>query len=69
MIIDLHEKFDVNPEWFEKQALKDAKESWEARLCQLLSVYKVKDPARAATAAKKMIAAGVDEDRVRTAME
>ena len=53
MIIDLHEKFDVNPEWFEKQALKDAKESWEARLCQLLSVYKVKDPAGAATAARK----------------
>lgn len=62
MIIDLHEKFDVSPEWFEKQ-LREALEIADAdvverlylpRLCTLLSVYKVKDEAGAKEAAERM---------------
>lgn len=51
MIIDLHEKYDVTPGWFEYQ-VRDALEIasltvveklYLPRLCTLLSVYKVKD--------------------------
>jgi hypothetical protein len=62
MIIDINEKFDVSPEWFEEQAGRD-------RWCQLLSVYKVKDEAGAKLAAEKMIAAGVSEKLIKIAME
>lgn len=62
MIIDLNEKYDVNPEWFEKQ-VKDAlriaspivvEKLFLPRLCTLLSVYKVKDEAGAKEAAGQM---------------
>ena len=66
MIIDLHEKIDVSPEWFEEQAKRNG---WAERLCQLLAVYKVHDRAGAEKAAEKMIEAGVDEKLVRAAME
>ena len=66
MIIDIHEKFDVSPEWFEEQAKRNC---WAERLCQLLAVYKVHDRAGAEKAAEKMKAAGIDEELIRTAME
>ena len=66
MIIEINEKFDVSPEWFEEQAGRDG---WHKYLCQLLSVYKVKDETGAKLAAEKMIAAGIDEELIRTAME
>lgn len=62
MIIDLNEKCDVSPEWFEQQ-LKDAlgiasptvvEKLFLPRLCTLLSVYKVKNEAGAKEAAKRM---------------
>ena len=55
MIIDIHEKYDVEPAWFEGQ-LKAALEVTTPvvaeklmlpRLCELLAVYKVKDEAGA----------------------
>lgn len=67
MIIDLHEKYDVSPEWFEEQAKRT--DGWQVRLCELLAVYRVQDEAGAKLAAEKMIAAGVDEERIRMAME
>lgn len=66
MIIDIHEKIDVSPEWFEKEAQRDG---WAERLCQLLAAYKVHDRAGAEKAAEKMIATGIDEELIRTAME
>ena len=66
MIIDINEKLDVSPEWFEEQAGRDR---WHEYLCQLLSVYKVKDEAGAKLAAEKMIAAGVGEKLIKIAME
>ena len=66
MIIDINEKFDVSPEWFEEQAGRDR---WHEYLCQLLSVYKDKDEAGAKLAAEKMQTAGIDEKLIRTAME
>ncbi len=66
MIIDINEKFDVSPEWFEEQAGRDR---WHEYLCQLLSVYKVKDEVGAKCAAEKMIAAGVSEKLIKIAME
>ena len=66
MIIDINEKFDVSPEWFEEQAGRDR---WHEYLCLLLSVYKVKDEAGAKLAAEKMIAAGVSEKLIKIAME
>lgn len=66
MIIDINEKFDVSPEWFEEQAGSDR---WHEYLCQLLFVYKVKDEAGAKLAAEKMIAAGVSEKLIKIAME
>ncbi len=62
MIIDLHEKYDVSPEWLEEQ-LKNALKIADAdaveklvlpRLCTLLSVYKVKNEAGANEAAERM---------------
>lgn len=62
MIIDLHEKYDVNPEWFETQ-VKNALEITSPdvvgklalpQLCTLLSVYKVKDEVGAKEAAEQM---------------
>lgn len=67
MIIELHEKYDVNPEWFKEQAQRT--DGWQVRLCELLSVYKVKDEAGAKLAAEKMQTAGIDEKLIRTAME
>ncbi len=66
MIIDIKEKLDVSPEWFEEQAGRDR---WHEYLCQLLSVYKVKDEAGAKLAAEKMIVVGIDEELIRAAME
>lgn len=59
MIIDLHEKIEVSPEWFVAEAVRDAKEAWSERLCEILSVYRVKDEAGAKEAADKLKAAGV----------
>ena len=66
MILDLNMKLDVSPEWFEEHAGRDR---WHEYLCPLLSVYKVKDEAGAKLAAEKMIAAGVSEELIKTAME
>ena len=66
MIFDINEKFDVSPEWFEEQAGRDR---WHEYLCQLLSVYKVKDETGANLAAEKMLTAGIDAKLIRTAME
>lgn len=62
MIIDLQEKIDVSPEWFEEQ-LRDPLSIADAsvveklclpRLCELLSVYRVRDEAEAKKAAERM---------------
>lgn len=62
MIIDIHEKYDVSPEWFEEQ-VRDALEIASPdiverlvlpRLCTLLSVYRVKDENGAREAAGRM---------------
>lgn len=62
MIIDLHKKYDVSPEWFETQ-VKDAlaiadvsvvKKLALPRLCELLTVYRVSDEAGAKEAASRM---------------
>ena len=66
MIIDIHEKYDVSPEWFEEQSKQDG---WIEWLCGLLSVYKVQDEVGAKEAADKMIAAGIDEKLIKAAME
>ena len=42
---------------------------WHEYLCQLLTVYKVKDEAGAKLAAGKMIAAGVSGKLIKIAME
>lgn len=67
MIIELHEEYDVSPEWFEEQAQRT--DGWQERLCELLTVYKLKDEAGAKLAAEKMQAVGIDEKLIRTAME
>ena len=67
MIIELHEKYDVSPEWFEEQAQRS--DGWQERLCELLTVYKLKDEAGAKLAAEKMQTAGIDEKLIRMAME
>ena len=67
MIIELQEKYDVSPEWFEEQAKRT--DGWQVRLCELLTVYKLKDEAGAKLAAEKMQMAGIDEKLIRTAME
>ncbi len=62
MIIDLHEKYDVNPAWFEeriKAALKIADASVVEkltlpRLCELLAVYRINDEDGAREAANRM---------------
>lgn len=69
MIIDLHEKYDVSPKWFEEQSKRDPQVAWTDCLCQLLSIYKVMDEAGAKDAAEKMKAAGIDEEMIRAAME
>ena len=69
MIIDLHEKYDVSPEWFEEQSKRDPQAAWAEYLCQLLSIYKVRDEAGAKLAAEKMKAAGIDKEMIRAAME
>lgn len=62
MIIDLHEKYDVNPKWFENK-LKDALALAESsvvekltlpRLCELLTVYRVNDEVGAKDASERM---------------
>lgn len=62
MIIDIHEKYDVSPEWFEGQ-LKDALEVSDSlvveklslpRLCELLAVYRTNDEVGAKNAAERM---------------
>lgn len=76
MVIDLHEKYDVNPKWFEEQ-LKDAlgiaspsvvEKLFLPRICMLLSVYKVKDEAGAKEAAVR-IKALINSSLIDTAME
>ena len=69
MILDLHEKYDVDATWFEEQCKRNAEEAWAERLCQLLSVYRVTDEAGAVEAVEKMKAAGVDKKLIETAME
>ncbi len=62
MIISLSEKYDVSPAWFEdevRNALKNAspevvEKLMLPRLCELLSVYKVKDEEGAKEAARRM---------------
>lgn len=66
MILDINMKLNVSPEWFEEQARRDG---WHEYLCQLLSVYKVKDEAGAKLAAEKMLTVGIDAKLIRTAME
>ena len=66
MIIDLHEKIEVSPEWFEKQSRRDG---WHERLCEILSVYRVKDEAGAKEAAEKLRLAGDSEELIKRAME
>lgn len=76
MIIDLYEKYDVTPEWFEEQvkdALKIASPAVVEklilpRLCTLLSVYKVKDEAGAKEAAERMKGL-IDSPLIDAAME
>ena len=62
MILSLNEKYDVTPEWFEAQ-VRNALEVGSPevvekltlpRLCELLSVYKVKDAAGTQEAARRM---------------
>ena len=67
MIIDLHEKFDVSPEWFEEQAIRE--DGWAERLCELLAVYRIHDEAGAKLAAEKMKAAGISEEFIKMAVE
>lgn len=69
MIIEVNEKYDVSPEWFEKEAIRDPRLAWEERLCELLTVYKVKDEAGAVKAAEKMKAAGMNAELISKAME
>lgn len=69
MIIDLHEKYDVSPDWFEKEAIRDPRQAWEERLCELLAVYRVQDKVGAKKTAEKMIAAGMDAELIKAAME
>ena len=69
MIIDVHEKYDVSPEWFEEQSKRNPQQAWKERLCDLLAVYRVQEEAGAKLAAEKMIAAGIDKELVRAAME
>ena len=62
MIIDLHEKYDVSPEWFEEQvrnALSIAgpdvvEKLFLPRICELLAVYRINDEAGAKEAAERM---------------
>ena len=76
MIIDLHEKYDVSPEWFEDQvrnALKAAhpsavRELFLPRLCVLLSAYRVKDENAGKEAAARMKAL-IDSSLIDEAME
>ena len=67
MIIDIHEKFDMNPQWFEEQIKRE--DGWVERLCQLLAVYKVQDEAGAKEAAERMKAVVEDIEAIRVAME
>ena len=76
MIIDLNEKYDVSPEWFEshlKNALTVAEPSVVEkltlpRLCELLAVYRVNDNTGAKEAAKRMKAL-LDSKLIDAAME
>lgn len=76
MIIDLHEKYDVTPEWFEEQ-VRDAlivaassvvEKLALPRLCEILAVYRINDEAGAKEAAERMKAL-VDSPLIDTAME
>lgn len=76
MIIDIHEKYDVEPAWFEKQ-VRDALEVTTPdvvekltlpRLCELLAIYKVRDEAGAKEATERMKAL-VDSSLIDSAME
>lgn len=69
MIIELHEKYDVSPEWFEGQSKRDPQQAWEDRLGELLAVYRVQDKAGAENAAEKMIASGLDAELIKAAIE
>jgi len=62
MIIDLHEKYDVSPTWFEEQ-LKEAlavadpsivEKLTLPRLCELLTVYRVSDESGAKEVVSRM---------------
>ncbi len=76
MILDLHEKYDVSPEWFETQvknalriASPDVVEKLALpRLCELLAVYRCQDE----TEAKKSVArmkALINSSQIDAAME
>ncbi|MBR4474938.1 MAG: hypothetical protein IKS55_15050 [Oscillospiraceae bacterium] len=76
MIIDIHEKYDVSPEWFEQQ-VKEALAVSDVgvieklvlpHLCTLLSIYKVKDEAGAKEAAERM-KSSIDSPLIDAAME
>lgn len=76
MIIDLHEKYDVNPECFEQQVREALEIASPAvveklclpRLCTLLSVYKVKNETGAKKAAERMKAL-IDSPLIDASME
>ena len=67
MILDINMKLEVSPEWFEEQAKR--KDGWEERLCEILSVYRVKDEAGAKEAVDKLRQAEVSEELIKRAME
>ncbi len=67
MIIDIHQKYDVSPEWFGTQVKNE--EGWIQHLCWLFSAYKVHDEAGAKEVAELMIKAGADEKIIKAALE
>ena len=69
MIIDLQEKYDVDPQWFEQQVRRDPAEAWIGRLCELLSVYSVSDPDGAKEAAERMKTIIGNDEKLNAAME
>ena len=76
MIIDLHEKYDVSPEWFEEQvrnalsiAGSDVVEKlFLPRLCELLAVYRINDAEGAKEAVERMKAL-INSELIDAAME
>ena len=66
---ELRELLEVNPAWFEEQAKRNPQEAWAEVLCQVLSMYSVKDRNGAEEAAKRMKAAGLNATKIDEALE